>query len=342
MEAGYDAVVVVSFGGPEAPDDVVPFLENVLRGRDVPRARLDEVAEHYRLLGGVSPVNSYNRSLVDALRVELKSHQVPLAVYWGNRNWEPYLVDAVAQMRGDGVRRALAFVTSAYGSYSSCRQYLDDIAGAGAAAGPGAPSIDKLRLFYNHPGFVEAWIESLGVALGRTAGTTQAPAVLFSAHSIPVSMAVNCDYVAQLTETARLVAAGAGVAPERWRLVWQSRSGRPDQPWLEPDVVEVIRQLPGGAEAVVVAPIGFLSDNIEILYDLDTVATDAAALRHVRLERAATPGAHPRLVAMVRELVCERLRPPPPGSGAGRLPSGDGGTVPDRCRPGCCLPAGRP
>lgn len=329
--------MVVSFGGPEGPAEVIPFLENVLRGRNVPRARLEQVAEHYRLFGGVSPINAHNRALVAALSSELAAHALPQRVYLGNRNWTPYLPDTVRQMLSDGVRRALAFVTSAYGSYSGCHQYLDDIAAARAEAGPGAPQIDKLRLFFNHPGFVEPWVDALRLALARTATSTRSPEVLFSAHSIPISMASTSDYVAQLSETARLVAEGAGVPNERWRLVWQSRSGPPNQPWLEPDVVDVIDQLPDDTEAVVVAPIGFVSDHMEVIYDLDTVAVRAAHARGIRLERAATPGIHPRFVAMIRELAEERLDP----AGSARLALGDFGVAPDRCRPGCCPPAVR-
>lgn len=346
----YDALLVVSFGGPEAPDEVEPFLRKVLRGRDVPAARIAEVAEHYHLFGGASPINAQNRALVDALSRELDATGIDLPVYWGNRNWHPLLADELARMRDDGVHKALAFVTSAYASYSGCRQYLEDIEAARAAVGPGAPVVDKIRLFCNHPGFIDTWVDALRQALREVAAPSRVvapsqvaapaqvtapaqpglPTVLFTAHSIPQAMAANCDYVAQLTETARLIANGADMADGDWRLVWQSRSGPPSQPWLEPDVVEAMEDLPEGA-TVVLAPIGFVSDHIEVVYDLDTVAVAAGAARGQRVVRAATPGVHPRFVAMIGELVAERLEPSRPQLAVGRF-----GPSPDRCPPGCC------
>ncbi len=333
-------MLVVSFGGPEGPADVEPFLRRVLRGRDVPEARLAEVAEHYHRFGGVSPINGHSRALVAALRAELASSGLALPVYWGNRNWAPLLADEVGRMRDDGVRRALAFVTSAYASYSGCRQYLDDIQAARAEVGPGAPVIDKLRLFHNHPGFVQTWVASLRDALDEAGdgGDGRPAQVLFCAHSIPRSLAATSAYEEQLTDTAGLVAAGAGVPGSRWRLVWQSRSGPPGQPWLEPDVVDAIGDLPAGTRSVVLAPIGFVSDHMEVVYDLDTVAAEAGRARGLRVVRAATPGTAPGFVAMVRELVTERLEPASPRRSWGRL-----GPAPDRCDPGCCPgPASRP
>jgi ferrochelatase len=334
LTAAVDAIVVVSFGGPEGPDEVLPFLEQVLRGRNVPRARLEQVAEHYHLFGGVSPINAQNRALIEALRAELATHGPPLPVYWGNRNWHPFLTDTVRRMTDDGIRRAAAFVTSAYPSWSGCRQYRDDIARAQAAAGPGAPRIDKLRLFYDHPGFVEPLAEGLRAAR-RQAGTG-AP-VLFSAHSIPQVMADTSDYVAALTETAHLVADRAGPAAPAWRLVFQSRSGPPSQPWLGPDVTDAVRALAGETDAVVVSPIGFVSDHMEVAYDLDTQAAVAARQAGITLVRAATPGTHPAFVTMVRQLVNELIDPAAPRLRLSRLP------VPvDRCGPACCppMPAG--
>jgi ferrochelatase len=310
----YDAVIVVSFGGPEGPDDVLPFLRNVVRGRDVPPARLERVAEQYHALGGVSPINGINRALVAALTAELASEGIELPVFWGNRNWAPFLVDEVRAMRDAGVRRALAFVTSPYGSYSSCRQYLDDIARARVDVGAGAPEIDKLRLFYDHPSFREVWVDALNAALQGCASPPtddgSRPTVLFSAHSIPLSMATTSNYEAEIAETATAVAEGVGLAPGGWRLVWQSRSGSPGQPWLEPDLLDVIAQLPDDGQPVVVAPIGFVADHMEVVYDLDTQASAAAAAGGHRLIRAATPGLDSRFVSMIRLIIEERLEDP--------------------------------
>ncbi|MBA2566033.1 MAG: ferrochelatase, partial [Gemmatimonadetes bacterium] len=268
----YDAVLVVSFGGPEGPDDVMPFLENVLRGRNVTPARMREVARHYELFGGISPINEQNRALVAALGSELERHGLDLAVYWGNRNWHPLLADTLRAMVRDGVRRVIAFFTSAYSSYSGCRQYREDLARAQASAGGRAPHIDKLRVFYNHPGFINPSVRSLRAALGRVPAERRGTArVAFTAHSIPLAMAGQSAYARQLEEASRLVAGALGLAD--WRLVWQSRSGPARQPWLEPDILEHCRALrQAGAEDVVVAPIGFLSDHMEVIYDLDTEA----------------------------------------------------------------------
>jgi ferrochelatase len=345
----YDAVVLVSFGGPEQPADVLPFLANVTRGRGVPPERLAEVAEHYQHFGGVSPINQQCRDLLAAVRADLTAHGIDLPVYWGNRNWHPMLADTVAQMRDDGVRSALAFVTSAYGGYSSCRQYREDIANARAAVGPDAPRIDKLRQFWDHPGFVEPHADAVRAALAtldpaRRSGTR----LVFTAHSIPTSMAATAGpdggrYEAQLAETARLVAAAA--APELpYDLVWQSRSGPPQVPWLEPDVNDHLERLAAdGVTAVVVSPIGFVSDHLEVVWDLDTEAAETAKRLGLGFARAGTPGTDPRFVAMVRELVVERLTPagavnPPDTAARRRL-----GTLPvwDACPADCCLPAGR-
>ena len=326
--ARYDAVLVVSFGGPEGPEDVDPFLHRVLRGRDVPPQRLAEVAQHYHLFGGISPINGHNRALVAALGPVLARSGTPLPVYWGNRNWAPLLADEVRRMRDDGIRRALAFVTSAYSSYSGCRQYLDDIQAARAEVGGDAPEIDKLRPFYNHPTFIEIWVGALRDALARSGDEAT---VLFTAHSIPETMASTSDYQRQLTETARLVATGAGVRDGRWQLVWQSRSGPPAQRWLEPDVVDAIGELPAGARAVVLAPIGFVSDHMEVVYDLDTVAAEAGRARGLHVERVVTPGTTPAFVAMIAELVAERLDPATERRTTGRF-----GPAPDWCAEGCC------
>ncbi|GIH69389.1 ferrochelatase [Sphaerimonospora thailandensis] len=310
--AGYDALVVVSFGGPEGPEDVMPFLENVVRGRGVPRERLLEVADHYQRFGGVSPINAQCRQLIEAIEAE---PAVGLPVYWGNRNWHPFLEDTVRRMKDDGVRRAAAFVTSAYSSYSSCRQYLDDIARARAAV-PGAPEIVKLRHHYDHPGFVAAMADHTREALGRLpGGVRDAARLVFTAHSIPLTMARTAGpaggaYEAQLRRTAELIvaeAAPAGRGTEReWDLVWQSRSGPPQVPWLEPDVCDHLEALHArGVGAVVLVPIGFMSDHMEVVYDLDVEAAAAADKLGMALTRAATAGVHPRFVAMIGELLAE-------------------------------------
>ncbi len=327
----YDAVLLVSFGGPEGPDDVLPFLDNVLRDRDVPAARREAVADQYRTVGGVSPINGHNRALLAALREELATHGPGLPLYWGNRNWHPMLADTVATMRNDGILRALAFVTSAYSSASSCRQYLDDLVRARLAVGAGAPAIDKLRPFFDHPGFVEPSADRLRAALGDAG--PDAP-VLFSAHSIPVAMAATSDYEAQLREHAALVADRAGA--RSWQLVFQSRSGPPSQPWLEPDVRDAIADLAPNHDAVVVAPIGFVSDHMEVVFDLDTQAAAMAADLGVRLVRAGTVGTDPRFVTMIRQLIDERLDPTAPRLALGHRPP-----RPDRCPEGCC-PAAAP
>lgn len=327
----YDAVLVVSFGGPEGMDDVLPFLENVLRGRDVPRERMLEVAEHYyQFGGGFSPLNEQNRALIAAVVNELNQHGPRLPVYWGNRNWHPLLPDTVQQMAEDGVRRALAFVTSAYSSYSSCRQYLENIAAAREAVGADAPRIDKLRAFYNHPGFVEPMIERVREALTEVPSERRdAAALVFTAHSIPLSMASTSRYEEQLHEACRLISQGLGRT--NWRLVYQSRSGPPTQPWLEPDVGDALRQLRAdGIEDAVVVPIGFISDHMEVVYDLDTEAAAVCEEIGLNMVRARTVGTHPKFISMIRELIAERT------DGAPRRWLGDQGACQDECPADCC------
>src|SRR5690348_16558234 len=277
----YDALLVVSFGGPEGMDDVIPFLENVLRGRNVPRERMLSVAKHYEMFGGVSPINQQNRNLIAALQEEVERYGPKLPIYWGNRNWHPLMPDTLRQMSADGVENALAFVTSAYSSYSSCRQYLQNIADARATVGPGAPRIEKLRQFYNHPLFIEANVDHVRAALEQASDAH----LIFTAHSIPESMAANCDYARQLAETGGLIARELGI--ENWQLVYQSRSGSPMQPWLGPDVSDHLKSLAAaGVKEVVVAPIGFVSDHMEIVYDLDFEAQKIASELGVKMVRA--------------------------------------------------------
>ncbi|RJL34262.1 ferrochelatase [Bailinhaonella thermotolerans] len=297
----YDALLVVSFGGPEKPDDVLPFLENVTRGRNVPRERLLEVAEHYHRFGGVSPINAQNRELIAAV-----GEGFGLPIYWGNRNWHPLLEDTLRQMAADGVRRAAAFITAAYCSWSSCRQYLDAIEAARAAVGPGAPEIVPLRHYHDHPGFVEANADRVRDALASLPEDARGEArLVFTAHSIPVSMAGKSPYEAQLRETAALVAAAVG-GDRPYDLVWQSRSGPPHIPWLEPDVLDHLEALhAAGTRAVVVAPIGFVSDHMEVVYDLDEEAAALAAKLGMAFARAGTAGTHPAFVRMVRDLAAE-------------------------------------
>ncbi len=332
LQTPYDAILILSFGGPEGMDEVMPFLENVLRGKNVSPARMREVAHHYELFGGASPINAQNRALIGALKEELEGNGPHLPVYWGNRNWHPLLADTLRQMAGDGIRNALAFVTSAYSSYSSCRQYLEDIERAQAEAGPRAPHVDKLRAFYNHPGFIEPNVENVRAALERIPELRRSSAeIAFTAHSIPRAMAENCDYQAQLLEACQLVAERVG--HERWRLVFQSRSGPPTQSWLEPDIGDYLRELKeGGASDVVIAPIGFVSDHMEVLYDLDTEARRLSAEIGLNMVRAATVGTHPTFIKMVRELILERTDP-----NTIRRALGTRGPSHDVCPPGHCM-----
>jgi protoporphyrin/coproporphyrin ferrochelatase len=387
----FDALLLVSFGGPEGPDDVMPFLENVVRGKDVPRQRLLQVAEHYELFGGVSPINGQNRALLAALAAELHAFGLHLPIYWGNRNSHPLLADAVAQMAEDDIRNALALVTSAFGSYSGCRQYVEDIERARQEVGPDAPQIEKLRLFYNHPGFIEATTERVAAAWREIPQERRDDTLLlFAAHSIPLDAAACSPYERQLREACRLVAEqvasgqrpvasgrmaeGRGdaqspnlqvskssnsdpqsVIPNHsiacprpdalskgegtsgrwpWELVFQSRSGPASQPWLEPDIHDRIRRLPAeGIQQIVVAPIGFLAENMEVIYDLDVEVAELCQQLGINMVRAGVVANHPRLVQMIRELVVERLDPSSP-----RLALGPDGPWPDECPAGCCRP----
>ena len=334
--ATYDALIVVSFGGPEGMSDVIPFLENVLRGRNVPRERMLEVARHYELFGGVSPINEQNRTLIAALNQEFAANGPQIPIYFGNRNWHPLLPDTLRQMKTDGVKKALVFVTSAYSSYSSCRQYLENIEAARDSVGPDAPEVDKLRAFYNHPEFIRANVEHIEAALGNFPETRRGSAhLVFTAHSIPAAMAANCDYQRQLEEAARLVIQELDegkTARRDYSLVYQSRSGPPSQPWLEPDICDHLRVLKdANVQDVVLSPIGFVSDHMEVLYDLDHEAKELAHQLGMNFTRAATAGSHPAFVKMIRELVLERM-----DQTTARRFLGTNGPRPDRCEPGCC------
>lgn len=307
----FDAFLLVSFGGPEKHDDVIPFLENVLRGRNVPRERMLAVAEHYYHFDGRSPINDQNRALIAELRQVLK-----LPIYWGNRNWHPMLADTIRQMRDDGVKRAVAFATSAFGSYSGCRQYQENIAAALAAVAAEDPSkpmpeIVKIRPFSGHPLFLEAMADRVRTALAQLPGAR----IVFTAHSIPNAMADACPYLQELQAASKKVADAVGVSD--WTLAYQSRSGPPTQPWLEPDIADELKSRPGD---VVIAPIGFLSDHMEVMYDLDVEARGLCEDLGIRMVRAGTVETHPTMIRMIAELA---------------------EVEPDKC-PGCCAPMLRP
>lgn len=333
MPAPVDALLLVSFGGPEGMDDVLPFLRNVTRGRGIPDERLATVATQYERFGGVSPLNAINRALVDALEVELAEHGPHLPVYWGNRNWVPYLTDVVPAMQADGIRHALAFVTSAFSSYSGCRQYREDIARGQEVSPSGAPHIAKLRPYFDHPGFIDPMAEHVAAALATLPAALRTTArLVFTAHSIPLSVASTSDYELQLRTAAALVVERVAGTHE-WDLVYQSRSGPPNQPWLEPDIVDHLGALHADVcDAVVVVPIGFTSDHLEVRFDLDTQARAHADELGLPMARAATVGTHPAFVSLVRQLVDEVVDPDAPVL---RLSDLDGS---EWCQPGCCPP----
>lgn len=345
--APYDAVLLVSFGGPEKPEDVVPFLENVTRGRGIPRERLEEVGEHYFRFGGRSPINDQNRAFLDALGADFAEAGLDLPLYWGNRNWDPYLADTVRQMAADGVRRAACFVTSAYSSWSSCRQYRDNLEAAveGIRA---APVLDKLRGYFNHPGFVAAVTDRTLDALDDLPSEVRdAARLVFVTHSIPTAMNACSGpeggaYRAQHLDVARVVAdhvaERTGVGRE-FELVYCSRSGSPHTPWLEPDVNDRLAELQAeGVAAVVMIPVGFVSDHMEVVYDLDTEAMATAARLGLPARRAGTAGTDPRFVAMVRDLVLERAAAER-GEQVDRAATGELGALWDHCAVGCCRDA---
>jgi len=330
-ELPYDSFLLVSFGGPEGPDDVMPFLENVLRGKNIPRERMLEVAEHYKHFGGVSPINMHNRALLAAIHSEFERSGVDLPVYWGNRNWHPLFAHTLRQMRDDGRKRTLAFFTSMFSCYSGCRQYRENIAAAREEVGPEAPVVDKLRMGFNHPGFIEPMAANVAQAVIDVGGDARTP-ILFTAHSIPMSMAENCSYERQLRESCRLVAQACG--GETWHLVFQSRSGPPQQPWLEPDVCDWIAENDDTAKlsALVIAPIGFVSDHMEVMFDLDEEAAQVCQQRGIRMSRVKTVGTDPRFVTMIRQLVQERMTGTSDRKALGTL-----GPWHDVCPADCCL-----
>lgn len=350
----YDAILLAGFGGPEGQEDVIPFLRNVTRGRGIPDERLEEVATHYRHFGGVSPINEHNRQLRQALVEELRRRGMDHPVYWGNRNWDPYLEDAVKDAAANGHTRLLAFATSAYSSYSSCRQYREDFARALKETGlEGVVRIDKIRQFFDVPGFVQPFAEGVATALQDFASDGYAPEqirILFATHSIPTAdaersgpqelelgeggayaaqhKAVGAQIMDQLTET------GTAAPQTQWELVYQSRSGPPSQPWLEPDVCDRIAELPAeGVKAVAVVPLGFLSDHMEVLWDLDNEALEEAADAGLKAVRTPTPGVHQAFVSSVVDLVQERMAAVPPQD---RPHVTQLGPWFDVCRPGCC------
>ncbi len=328
----FDSILLVSFGGPEGPDDVLPFLENVLRGKNVPRERMLEVAEHYHHFEGISPINAQNRALIAALRQELDAAGIDLPIYWGNRNWHPLLPDTLRQMKADGKHRAVAFFTSMFSCYSGCRQYRENIQVAQQEVGEGAPRVEKVRKGFNHPLFIEAQADLVRNSLEQIAAPERpATKLLFTAHSIPMSMADNSNYVKQLTEAARLVAAAVG--SESWELVFQSRSGPPQQPWLEPDVCDRIEALATeGIKNVAIIPLGFVSDHMEVLFDLDTEAKDTCEKLGLGVVRVPSVGTHPLFVKMIRELIQERIEAWPTRAAVGNLPPSH-----DVCPVDCCL-----
>jgi len=313
----------LSFGGPNGPDDVMPFLRNVTAGRNVPDARLAVVAEQYEQFGGRSPINEQNLALIDALRAEFDGAGIDLPIYFGNRNWEPYLTDTVQQMADDGVHNALVLATSAFSSYSGCRQYREDLARAADEVGPGAPELHKLRLYYNHPGFIDAVVARI-VEVHRPGAR-----LVFTAHSIPNSMAQWCEYEPQLNEMAALVAERVQA---EWDLAFQSRSGPPHVPWLEPDINDHLRTIAAdGVTDVTLVPLGFVSDHMEVQFDLDFQAADTAREVGIEMRRAGSVGTHPAFVDGLRELVEEVIADGPV------LWVGEAGPWPDPCPEGNCL-----
>lgn len=337
-EAGhqYDAILVMSFGGPDKAEDVVPFLENVTRGRGIPKERLEEVGEHYYQFGGKSPINEQNLALIAALEEELAEAGLDLPVYYGNRNWHPLITDTMQQMVDDGVQRAVAFFTSGFSCYSGCRQYRENIVAAQEAV-EGAPEIDKIRVFYNHPGFIYPMVDNVRDALSNwEADQRDDVHIIFTAHSIPMGQARNSAYEKQLKESCRIIA--ELLETDNYELVYQSRSGPPQVPWLEPDIVDYMEEIhEQGINDVIIVPVGFISDHMEVMFDLDTEALEAAEEMGMKMVRADTVGTAKPFVQMIRELVEERMTTNPVREALGQYDANH-----DICPVDCCLPGKRP
>ncbi len=333
MKNIYDAILIMSFGGPEGMNDVMPFLDNVLRGRGVPEERKREVAHHYEMFDGISPINAQNRLLRDALVSELERRGINLPVYLGNRNWTPFVGDIVKEMKDTGVKKFLAFVTSGFSCYSGCRQYREDMMRACEALGEEGPAFDKIRVYYNHPDFIQVCAENwANVRNSFPEDRRDAVHTAFTAHSIPQTMADRCDYAVQLQNACELTAEMAGI--KNWKLVYQSRSGPPHQPWLGPDICDHIQELHDqqGVKDIIIHPIGFISDHMEVMFDLDHEAKELCDELGITLRRAATPGVHPLFVSMIAELIEERMDPAKPKRTIGSRPPKH-----DVCPVNCCL-----
>ena len=337
MEKKFDAVMIVSFGGPEGMDDVRPFLENVLRGKNVPPERMEEVAHHYEMFDGISPINAQNRELKELLEAELAAHGIDIPVYWGNRNWAPYIKDTIAEMKADGTSSCLNYMTSGYSCYSGCRQYRENVRDAQEALEAEDMTFGKIRVFYNHPNWIEVNALRVRDALAEIPEERRANThIAFTAHSIPMAMSDNSAYVTQLEESCRLVARELG--HEHFRLVYQSRSGPPSMPWLEPDICDHLDTLKAeGVEDVVIHPIGFVSDHMEVIFDLDTEAMEHCTEIGLNMIRSLAAGNHPLVISMIRELIEERLF-----DGIEKRSVGDRPPNHDVCPENCCMPMKRP
>lgn len=334
MSNNYDSILIVSFGGPESKEEVIPFLENVTRGRNVPRSRLEQVAEHYYHFGGKSPINSQNLALIDALRKRLNESGPDLPIYFGNRNWSPYITEALTTMQKDGKYKALSFFTSLFSCYSGCRQYQENIKNAQSSLHGKVPEVDKLRMGFNHPRFIAAMKSRIESSLDQIPkGRRELAHLVFTAHSIPLSMAERSSYQLQLNEAARLISGAVGNF--NFNICFQSRSGPPQVKWLEPDINEKIRALSEeGVKDLVVVPLGFVSDHLEVLYDLDVEAAQTAAELGINFVRSQSVGTHPEFIEMIRDLIIERIE----GS-VDRPACGSLGAWHDFCPSNCCLPS---